>query len=40
MEPIITIRNLSRRFGKTEALRDVNFEAGGGKVYGLSLIHI
>lgn len=35
MESIITIRNLSRHFGKTEALKDINFEAGSGKVYGL-----
>lgn len=35
MEQIITIQGLSREFGKTRALDNVDFQAGGGKVFGL-----
>lgn len=35
MEQVINIEHLSRRFGKTQALDDVNFQASRAKVYGL-----
>ena len=35
MDPIVEIKNMSKRFGPTVALNDVSFEAFGGEVLGL-----
>jgi len=34
-EVVVDVKNLSRSFGKTKALENINFAAGRGKVYGL-----
>ena len=37
---MIEVRNLVKRFKKTEALKGVSFDIDKGDIYGLSLIHI